>query len=322
MSISTLDGRDGSDDLWGALGNDILTGGADPDTFHPGGGLNVLRDALQNMDGDTVFDFGQSTTIDVAGSLIGRLHLGITQFNGSTTLTIGETEMLLEGVYSGGDFMAVARASGVGLHTEITFEPFLPTLFEGVSVAPQAVNGIVNPSFLTGDGLVRFSATLTGGVSSFNNTVGWYTVGADGTISGVDILFANAHDPGPTTISLGVPASGEQIGFFLIQDGFDRFGALPDDLSFLNQGSLTPGNAFGGLPLVLQSATRGILDAVVFHSFQGLNPDHADQVLSGTAPGGRVLQLGFEDLQAGTGDNDFQDVLLTVLSSRDDVFFV
>ncbi|WP_421996261.1 M10 family metallopeptidase C-terminal domain-containing protein [Reyranella sp.] len=319
---STLDGRDGSDDLRGGLGNDILTGGADPDTLHPGGGLNVLRDTFENMDGDTVFDFGQSTTIDVAGALIGRLQLGVAQSGGSTTLTMGETEMLLEGVYSGGDFMAVARASGVGLHTEITFEPFLPTLFEGVSVAPQAVNGIANQSFLTGDGLVRFSATLNGGISSFNNTVGWYTVAADGTIRGVDILFANAHAPGQTTISLGIPASGEQIGFFLIQDGFDRFGALPEDLSFLNQGSLTPGNAFGGLPLVLQSATRGILDAVVFHSFQDLNPGHADQVLSGTAPGGRVLQLGFEDLPAGTGDNDFQDVLLTVLASRDDVFFV
>ncbi len=135
-------------------------------------------------------------------------------------------------------------------------------------------------------------------------------------------LFANTGSAGATTIDLGVPASGEKIGFFLIEDGFGQFGALPDNLSFLNQGSLTPGNANGGLPLVLQSATLGILDATVFHSIQGLNPGHADQVLSATAPGGRVLQVGFEDLPVATGDNDFQDVLLTVLSNRNDVFLV
>ncbi len=319
---STLDGRGGNDELWGGSGDDVLTGGADPDTLHPGGGFNVLRDTLGNMDGDTVFDFGQSTTIDVTGSLIGRDHLRIVQFGGDTTLIMGDTEILLKGLYSGGDFMAVARAGSDGLRTAVTFEPFLPALYEGVSVAPQAINGIVNQSFLTGDNLVRFSVTLNGGISSFNNTVGWYTVGADGAISGVDILFADTRGPGATTIDLGVPASSEQIGFFLIQDGFAQFGALPDNLSFLNQGSLTPGNAYGGLPLVLQSATLGILDATIFHSIQGLNPGHAAQVLSGTAPGGRVLQVGFEDLAVATGDNDFQDVLMTVLSSRNDVFFV
>jgi len=319
---STLDGREGNDVLWGGAGNDVLTGGADPDTLHPGGGQNVLRDALAHMDGDTVFDFGQSTTIDITGSLIGRDHLAIVRFGGDTTLVMGDTEILLEGLYSGGDFMAVARAGAEGLHTEVSFEPFLPALFEGVSVAPQAINGMVNQPFLTGDSLVRFSVTLNGGISAFNNTVGWYKVGTDGTISGVDILFANTHSPGATTIDLGVPASGEMIGFFLIQDGFDRFGALPDKLSFLNQGTLTPGNANGGLPLLLKSATLGLLDATIFHSIQDLNPGHAEQVLSGTAPGGRVLQVGFEDLPTATGDNDFQDVLLTILSSRNDVFFV
>ncbi len=318
---STLDGRAGNDVLWGGAGIDVLTGGDDPDTLHPGGGLNVLRDTLEHMDGDTVFEFGQSTTISVTGSLIGRSHLRISEFDGDTTLILGDTEILLEGIYRGGDFMAAARAAD-GLHTEIAFKPFLPALSEGVSVAPQAINGIVNQPFLAGDGLVQFSVTLTGAISAFNNTVGWYKVGSDGTISGVDILFANTRSPGATTVTLGAPASGEKIGFFLIQDGFGQFGALPDNLSFLNQGSLTPGNADGGLPLVLQSATLGILDATVFHSIQGLNPGHANQVLSGTAPGGRVLQVGFEDLPTATGDNDFQDVLLSIFASRDDVFFV
>ena len=64
---STLMGGDGSDKLYGGAGNDMLTGGEDPDTFDPGGGLNILRDILQNMNGDTVFNFGLSTTIDILG---------------------------------------------------------------------------------------------------------------------------------------------------------------------------------------------------------------------------------------------------------------
>ena len=36
------------------------------------------------------------------------------------------------------------------------------------------------------------------------------------------------------------------------------------------------------------------------------------QVLSGTSAGGRELLIGFEDLPSATGDNDFQDVVISV----------
>jgi len=45
------------------------------------------------------------------------------------------------------------------------------------------------------------------------------------------------------------------------------------------------------------------------------------QVLSGTAPGGRELVIGFEDLPSGTGDNDFQDVVIGVRTNHDGIFF-
>ena len=128
---SLLEGRDGSDVLRGGASDDTLLGGADPDTFHPGGGLNILRDTLADMDGDTVFDFGQSTTIDVTGALIGRDHLEIVHVGGATTLEMGDTEILLQGAYANGDFMAVARGTGAAAHTEVTFEPFLPRPVRG-----------------------------------------------------------------------------------------------------------------------------------------------------------------------------------------------
>ena len=319
---SLLDGRDGSDVLRGGASDDTLIGGADPDTFHPGGGLNILRDTLADMDGDTVFDFGQSTTIDVTGVLVGRDHLEIVHVGGATTLEMGDTEILLQGAYANGDFMAVARGTGAAAHTEVTFEPFLPRLFEGVRVGDSAINGVPNQSFMTGDGSVRFTVELEAAISAFSNTLGYYRVAADGTIGSVHVLFADTHDPGTTTIDLGTPGNGERIGFFLIQDGADLFANLPDNLSFLAAGGGVA-NLNAGIPIVLNSATLGNFGgAAIFHSFQQLNPDRAQQALSGVAPGGKELQVGFEDVARATGDNDYQDVVIAIHTTADGLFFV
>ena len=317
-----LEGRGGSDVLWGGAGNDTLVGGADPDTFHPGGGLNVLRDTLAHMNGDTVFDFGQSTTIDVTGVLIGRDHLSVVHFGGDTTLEMGDTQILLKGAYANGDFVSVARGMGDSAHTAVTFEPYLPDLFEGVRVADSAVNGVPNEPFMTGDGSVSFMVRLEAAISTFSNTLGFYTVAADGTIGGVQVLFANTHSPGATTVSLGAPGNGDMIGFFLIQDGADLFANLPDNLSFRGaDGGLANLNA--GIPVVLNSATLGDFSgATIFHSFHQLNTDRAYQVLSGVAPGGKEMQIGFEDVARATGDNDYQDVVIAIRTSADGLFFI
>jgi serralysin len=69
---------------------------------------------------------------------------------------------------------------------------------------------------------------------------------------------------------------------------------------------------------VLQSATLGALSgATIFHSLSTLNPADAMQVLSGVAPGGRELLIGFEDLPSATGDNDFQDIVIGVREFSD-----
>ena len=60
----------------------------------------------------------------------------------------------------------------------------------------------------------------------------------------------------------------------------------------------------------------------VFHTIAGLNPGQANQVLSGTTRDGIELVLGFEDLAVASGDNDFQDVVLSMHASRDDVFYL
>ncbi len=83
----------------------------------------------------------------------------------------------------------------------------------------------------------------------------------------------------------------------MIQDGFSRYGALPDDLSFHAPGSTDPATLDAGLPPILFSDSRGAFDgAVIFHTFSTLNPGDLVQVLSGTSPGGLEMSLGFEDL--------------------------
>ena len=200
--------------------------------------------------------------------------------------------------------------------------PFLPALSEGVRVDPASINGIASQLFMTGDGLVSFTATLQAAVSAYANALGWYKVGSDGTIGAVHLLFANTLEPGAVSVDLGTPRSGEKIAFFLVQDGFDRFGNLPDNLSFVQADGTTPAKATGSSAPILHSATLGNLDVQVFHTIAGLNPGQANQVLSGTTRDGIELVLGFEDLAVASGDNDFQDVVLSMHASRDDVFYL
>ena len=157
--------------------------------------------------------------------------------------------------------MTVARGTGADAHTIVTFENFLPTLTEGVRVDPASINGVANEPFLTGDGSVRFTLELKSAVSAYSNALGVYKVAADGTIFDVDIIFDNTLNVAGAarTVDLGVPGNNEKIGFFLIQDGFDLYGNLPDNLSFVTPGTNTPADLDSGLPPVLHSATLGDL---------------------------------------------------------------
>ena len=111
----------------------------------------------------------------------------------------------------------------------------------------------------------------------------------------------------------------ERIGFFLIEDGFDFYGKLPDNLTFVAAGASNPASVDAATAAVLDSATLGQLTAAqIFHTFANLSPGHADQVLAGVTAGGHQLQIGFEDMSRATGDNDFQDVVIAIHVTPDD----
>ncbi|TAJ84665.1 family 16 glycosylhydrolase [Reyranella sp.] len=320
----TLKGGVGDDSLYGGTGTNILSGGAGADRFHSGDGADTVRDTLADLHGDTFAAFGANDAVHIQGALVGRGDVVVTPGAGGTggsSVTIGGTTFQMEGDQSGGDFMTVARGTGPDANTLLTFQNFLPTLAEGARVDSAKINGIANEPFLTGDGAVGYTAELKSAASAYANTLGYYKIAADGTIGDVNILFNNTMNvaSGARTVDLGTPADGERVAFFLIQNGFSKFGALPDNLSFVTPGTGTPSDVDLGVPPVLSSATLGLLNgATIFHSLSTLNPNDALQVLSGTSAGGKELLIGFEDLPAATGDNDFQDIVISIKTNTDD----
>ncbi|WP_422002020.1 DUF4114 domain-containing protein [Reyranella sp.] len=318
---NVLNGGAGDDIVVTAGGNDTVSGGAGADTFHFGGGHSTLRDTLADLNGDTVREFGFGA-VDVLGARLGWDSVSVTA--GQTTISSGGSTVTLDGGFAGnGVFLLSARGSGADAHTGLSYVNYLPTLAEGVAVDTASINGLAAQPFLSGDGAVRFTLDLKSAVSAFANSLGYYKIAADGTISDVHILFANTLDvaAGARTVDLGVPASGEHIGFFLIQDGFRAYGNLADDLLFLAPGTNQAATTNSGLAILSSASAGALTTAQIFHSSAGLNPDGATQVLSGVQAGGLELQVGFEDLPTATGDRDFQDVVIAIHVNGDGFLF-
>ena len=311
----TVMGTAGPDTIDAGAGNDTVSGGAGADTIDLGGGADVMRDSVNDLNGDRISGFGMSDLLDLMGTRYERGQISFTQQSGQTLVTIGDKSFTLVGDFSQGDFMTVSRGTGANMHTMVTFEPLLPTLNEGVRVDPTKINGVTNELFLSGDGQTNFTFEFKSGVSAHANTLGYYKIGADGTISDVNVLIDNTLNAPASarTVNLGTLADGQKFAFFLVQDGFDAYGRLPDNLSFVTPGTTSPADVDTGAPPVLRSASLGNLtNALVFHSVATLNPGDANQLLSGVSRGGLELLMGFEDLPSATGDNDFQDVIFSV----------
>ena len=311
-------GTEAIDNLMAGAGDDTASGGAGADLIELGGGADVMRDSLPNLNGDRISGFGLTDMLDIDGAFVGRSNFTVIKTAEGATLSAGGATFHLVGDFAAGDFLAVARGTGIDAHTTVTFERYLPTLSEGVRVNPALINGIASEEFLTGDGNVEFALSMRSATSEYKNSLGTYMIAADGTISDVRILFSNTLGAGGATVNLGKPDANEKIGFFLIQDGFDAYGNLPDNLSFVDPGTLNVADLDNGLPVALRSATLGQLNgAQIFHSFSTLNPGDANQSLSGISTNGRELLIGFEDQAVTSGDNDFQDVVFSIRVNSD-----
>jgi hypothetical protein len=202
----------------------------------------------------------------------------------------------------------MARVEGADTH--VTFETFLPTLRDGQAVAPNLVNGIINPGFFRGDGPTDFKVTLQDtGHAGYDNVVGVYEVDARGNILDTRILFENANATKSAVADITDVEAGHDLGFFIVQNAAVWAGNLAQDdvLSFINE-SRNAGNTSDDRALTL--AVNGVaVDEMVFHSFAAdMNADGIQHALSGVSAGGESITVGFEDLTGG-GDKDYEDVV-------------
>lgn len=173
--------------------------------------------------------------------------------------------------------------------------------------------------------------TFLGETAGFRNALGMYKVAEDGTITDVQIVFANASAqgsggslvPGESTAEVILNA-GDQIGFFVISDAVSRNSLetlTTGSYAFVDaQGNPATLNSSGSLTLVRtapdgsQSVVQSRYTTTMFHSAAtpedgyGLNDDNYAHTVGHVNAQDGTITLGFEDLWGG-GDNDYDDVV-------------
>lgn len=275
------------------------------------GGPDTISGDVESFFGDVFTGFTAESRIILTDEMSG---FDTQQFGQNWTVieltTNGEYPtqgtLTFAGDFSGGEFMLVAD----GLKTQLSFESFLPELADKQVVEESSINGVENQLFLTGDGKTAFNVSVQDlGYAKKENVVGVYEVTQAGDIVDPRILFANAKTGG--TVIVNDVDAGNALGFFIIQDASDRV----DELMSADQFEFVDGD--GGIGTVedgpVYLAVGGeVTDEVVFHSFaSSINPDGMEHAISGVAPGGDSIIIGFED-KLGGGDRDFEDVALAI----------
>jgi len=170
----------------------------------------------------------------------------------------------------------------------------------------------------------QVSMTFVGESAGYRNTVGMYKIGADSTISDVNIIFKNASisnwggtDAGTSVdLDLGV---GESFGTFIIANGASR-----NYLNYMQNGhfefrnaDVSPATVGSDAPELVYVNNWGWTRDVrgdVYHSVAeganiALNDDDTVHVMSSSNEEGG-LRLSFEDLPSSYSDNDFNDVVI------------
>lgn len=207
-------------------------------------------------------------------------------------------------------------------HTFVTTEE-IPDLADGATIDPAARNGVdLADLTLAADNPV--TVTFQGEGAGFQNSIGYYTVGPDGTLGDVEFIWTNASEVGSggdltvgDTATLDVGA-GDTFSFFIIADGFGE-----NDFASFGSGSFEfrgpdgePATIDTVNPQLFFVSDDGVteteLGGDVFHSSAtNLNSDGVQHAVSGIDGETGELVIGFEDLLGG-GDNDFEDVLISV----------
>jgi Ca2+-binding RTX toxin-like protein len=357
-----MTGGAGHDRVWGGKGgyDTAMYSGKFSDyiiTDNDNGSLTVVDKRVGSPDGTDVvrdieaFRFADrlvlANSVVTAASEYGRQVMGgsgtdVVQLATMSQLFGAHTNDILAG--NGGDDELRA---GPGNDLVIGDDP------SGI-VAATTLSAVVVSEFIGSQnatpGLKGFSvaanatATVTfhGETAGFQNTLGVYKIAADGSIYDVKVLFPNSSQtgsggsltPGSSSASFNMQA-GEQMGFFIIPNGFGQSGngALLSNASAnwrLVNANGTAANIFGGKEMYLASVgANGSLTYAksqygnsIFHSIDttgqsGLNGDRFVHVTNALQMANGAYKMGFEDLWGG-GDRDYDDTIFSLSVNNPD----
>ncbi len=298
-----------------AVADETLQITNDVEIFVLGAGASTVRGSLAALSGDLIADFGEDDRIVITGMQLDRASITASFSPSRLSVDVDgdgfeDGAFGLSGDLAHGDVMVVYEAGD----TVLTFERFLPSLREGVSIAPGMANGIANMPFLTGDGVTGFEVTLdrARSGSAFENALGVYEVTPSGEITDVRLLFTNTSAASAAAVRVTDVEDGHMLGFFLVPDAADLASSLAqtDVFDFV---SLSGAQSRIDDPVeALLTINGAVADVLAFHAVsEDLNRDGLQHAVSGTVAGGEALAIGFEDMLGG-GDADYQDDIFTV----------
>jgi Ca2+-binding RTX toxin-like protein len=180
--------------------------------------------------------------------------------------------------------------------------------------------------------------------AGYRNALGVYEIAPDGSVSNVQILFANASKQGSggdlvkneSNVQFDVNA-GAKLGFFVVSNGYGKGADNREALDGLNgtyeMRTVDGQPASVGAPMELwytdsttgeQIHVKSQFGNDIFHSTGSVptdlatNPDNYLHVVGRANTVGGDLLLGFEDIRGG-GDNDYDDTVINVELGQDNI---
>ncbi|MCB9990255.1 MAG: DUF4114 domain-containing protein [Rhodospirillales bacterium] len=305
-----ISGGAGNDHLWSSVGDDLINGEDGDDHLFGGFG----DDELNGGDGAD----------EIYGSLGNDLLRG----------GIGN-DTLYGGASSNSQYVIISEQS----HS-FTNNVVFPNLMERVDIMDLVPPGDNALGIAAGDLSVDFSTTAEVSFirteAGYNNSLGFYNIGLDGTIMSVELAFPNVKDYNAgdsATINLpGAPDT--DFGFFIIANGarknndYNQYDLENGEFKFIyhhGQGDERLANISDNendIKLVFyDSATEKVVVGSNNHIYHtttrggsnNLNSDGQTHVVSGIMDGsdGSTLRIGFEDLP-NLGDADYNDVVFDI----------
>ena len=263
---------------------------------------------------------------------------------GSVTVNgdFGALEISADGSYTYTLFSAGGGAGtgGTVQHTFAGNPGEFPDMNESQALDPseQQAIGITQGDLNVVEGS-EITLTYVGEGAGYNNTLGAFTVAADGTIQTGSVLMPNVTGTASgTQFGYTAGADAASAGFFIIADGADINGNYAGidfstgSVEFIygygtgSERAAKISDSGSDITLVYNdgAGNETVLNGPVYYSTTdtngGLNPDGKVHVVSDLAneADNTVLRIGFEDLPK-LGDKDYNDVYFDVsITSPDD----